>query len=288
MSVQQRVRTISNNTNYSMDTEYLTAKIELTGICTLSCSFCYNSSMKETGERQDFMTDNDFKKALDFLSHYPSIKEVGLFYMGESGLHPKLKEYYQELKNRGYFTFLTTNGTVARYVLEAIPYIDSLKLSWNYKSLEDAIEKTGMSADIYNQIIDNAKLFYAKCHEYNKPFAVSTVLDSDKEEYSHIANILFPCDEHYFIPLQTQGGTINEGLGGVVGEADFARKQLPCWSLFRGIYIDQELNVRTCCYGHQDKHILGNLHDYDIKSKDEYKQLHLGHKIPDICKECLA
>ena len=47
MGVKERVDIISNNKNISMETTPSTVKIELTGVCTLGCSFCFNKFMKE-------------------------------------------------------------------------------------------------------------------------------------------------------------------------------------------------------------------------------------------------
>lgn len=99
------------------------------------------------------MTESDFECVLRFLKTVPSMKEVGLFYIGESGLHPNLSFFYRRLKEEGYFTYLTTNGTAASNVLRAIPYIDSLKVSWNYADVQDFALKTHADASMYSKII---------------------------------------------------------------------------------------------------------------------------------------
>ena len=292
MSVQERVEKISQNQNLSLDTPYTTAKIELTGICTLQCAFCYNQQMRRDNNRQKFLSQESFKLILDNLAQIPTLKEVGLFYMGESGLHKDLALFYRMLKERGYFTYLTTNGTVDK-IIEAIPYIDSLKVSWNYKNFSDFLFKTRSSPTEYFCIKDNIKFFKAICHFYGKELAVSTVLDGDRKDYRHELEQL-DFDEHYWIPLQNQGGSCIFGMGGVVGEDDHKVSPVPCWSLFKGIYIDVDLNVRTCCYGHREKHILGNLKGEPLpkilgsERLLQIKQEHLNGNIPDICKECLS
>lgn len=291
MSVQKRVEAISQNTNLSLETPHTTVKIELTGICTLGCKFCYNRQMKLCKERQSFLKEEDFIHILRELKTVPTLKEVGLFYMGESGLHYKLADFYKQLKEEGYFTYLTTNGTV-NAVAKAIPYIDSLKISWNYKNLNDFQEKTGGSTIDYIHIKDNIKFFKEICHLYNKKLTVSTVLDGSRKNYEdELAQLNY--DDHYWIPLQTQGGSYADGLSGVVGEDDHKVSPIPCWSLFKGIYIDVDLNVRTCCYGHTKEHIVGNLRDSSLRNildSDQLMQMkimHLNNKIPEQCKKCL-
>lgn len=292
MSVRERVEQISQNHNLSLDTPYTTAKIELTGVCTLQCAFCYNKQMRKNNERQKFLSQESFKIILDNLAQIPTLQEVGLFYMGESGLHPDLATFYRMLKERGYFTYLTTNGTVDK-IIEAIPYIDSLKVSWNYKNFADFQNKTGCSAVEYFHIKDNIKFFKMICNFHGKPLAVSTVLDGNRKDYKHELSQL-DYDEHYWIPLQNQGGSYSNGMSGVVGEDDHKVSPIPCWSLFKGIYIDVNLNVRTCCYGHREKHILGNLKEEPLpkilgsERLLQIKQEHLNGNIPDICQECLS
>ena len=292
MSIVQRINSASDNSSVSLNTSPTLAKIELTGKCTLSCRFCNNANMRKYNQRQGLLSSKDFNLILENLKSIPSIKEIGLFYMGESGLHPQLSEFYKRLKECGYFTFLTTNGTYIKYVLEAIPYIDSLKVSWNYKDLADFIEKTGVSAQVYFSIQKNIDTLYKECHKHNRTLAISTILDSEEKMYDGILKQL-KFDEHYFIPLQNQNGIEENGAPGVVGESINPVKPIPCWSLFKGVYVDVDLNVRTCCYGHDKIHIIGNLREEKLSNliSDEklirYKKSHLSNKIPSICTLCL-
>ena len=291
MTVQDRVQLISNNTNLDLSTKITTAKIELTGACTFNCKFCYQQEMKQNNLRQNFLTDAEFNQVLSYLKLYPDLKEVGLFYMGESGLHPKLADYYKQVKELGYYTYLTTNGTCIHNIIKAIPYIDSLKVSFNYL-LEDSndikdITQTNISIQ---DIINNINLLNIECKKHNTEFALSTVIDEskyNKESHSKIIDYLFPDIFHYYIPLQTQGGFNENGIGGVVGETESKVNKMPCWSLFKGLYIDANLNIRTCCYGHTDKHILGNIKDMRVITKKELKEQHLNNIIPNICRECI-
>lgn len=84
--------------------------------------------------------------------------------------------------------------------MDSIPYVDSLKVSWNYKDITDFRKKTGQNERMYETIIENIKTFYEICHINKKKLAVSTVLDCNKEDYEEaISNLRF--DEHYWIPL---------------------------------------------------------------------------------------
>ena len=93
MSVRERVQKISQNMNLNINTPLTTAKIELTGCCTLGCWFCDHLNMKKNNIRQHMMSQEDFEIVLEYLKRFDSLREVGLFYMGESGLHPLLDRY---------------------------------------------------------------------------------------------------------------------------------------------------------------------------------------------------
>lgn len=289
-TVKERVDTIADNSNLSVNTSPTTCKLELTGMCTLNCKFCNHDYMKKCNDRQHFLTDDDFELALSYIQSLETIKEIGLFYMGESAMHPHIATYYQRIKSLDYFTFLTTNGTLINNIIPAIPYIDSLKVSFNYVDEADFVKKTRREASLYNTVLKNISVLATECHKYRKELTVSTVLDTQREYYHDAISLLksIGADQHYFIPLQNQGGTQDDGADGVVGQADNMVKPLPCWSLFKGLYIDCDLNVRTCCYGHSKEHILGDIHNLQtIKSKKNVMSMQLKHQIPDICKNCL-
>lgn len=291
-TVQERVKAISDNKDLNLDTPYTTAKVELSGICTLQCDFCYNQVMRKHDIRQKIMPLSDLHLVIEQLRQISSMKEVGLFYMGESAINPNISLGYKILKDNGYFTYLTTNATNIRYIESAIPYIDSLKVSWNYTDVDDFVKKTNSPKTVYYNIISNIAKLYNICHTYGKELTISTVLDTKKQDYEEaIKNLKY--DYHYYIPLQTQGGTNIKGIDGVVGESESPVPPMPCWSLFKGVYIDVDLNVRTCCYGHKPEQIIGNLRKDDLVNilnchKTKYmKQLHLQSRIPEECIECL-
>lgn len=293
MSIKDRIQKIAKNDNLNMNTDRTTVKVELSGMCTLDCSFCYQRKMKEHNERQKLMSAEDFTLIIKNLDEVKTIKEIGLFYMGESGIHPMLADFYRMIKEHGYFTYLTTNGTSLKYVFDAVPFIDSLKISWNYKDVNDFIRKTRKPAYLYAFIIQNIAILKNKCNRYGKKLAVSTILDcKNKDEYAESLKTI-EYDEHYWLPLQTQGGVYTLGADGVIGEYDNAVKPIPCWSAFKGIYIDVNMDVRTCCYGHSKEHIIGNLKKQRLedilKSEriEKIKQQQLRGEIPDVCKNCL-
>ena len=162
------------------------------------------------------MSNDMFDIVLKFLKTIPTLTEVGLFYIGESGLDANLPYRYKRLKELGYFTYLTTNGTVCDTILKSIPYVDSLKVSWNYANLADFKNKTMANAFMYDNIQANISKFFDECHRFGKQLTVSTIVDTNKDDYSDVLKML-KFDQHYWLPLQSQYDVNENAVGGVVG-----------------------------------------------------------------------
>lgn len=289
--IVNRINYISDNTNLSMDTKPVTCKIEVSGTCNLDCRFCNHSNLKD---RFKLMSLKDFEEVINFVhKNYPSITDIGLFLMGEPGLNRELPEMYKMVKNidRNYFTFLTTNGLFIKYITKSLQFVDSLKVSWNYKNEKDFEEKTDTSIDAYYDIRRNIKRLYKLCKEYNTSFSISTVIDekNDKKEDYYKSIEGFEYDYHYFLPLQTQGGYVKDAKGGCVGnDSRYESNPIPCYCLFKGLYIDVNKNIRICPFGNEEHHIIGNIYNgIDMNYYNKIKEQHLYGSIPKQCEKCL-
>ena len=121
--------------------------------------------------------------------------------------------------------------------------------------------------------------------DVNNPAFLISILQNNSP--AHLLQICFP--------LQNNGGYLEEGFDGIVGTFDIPRKVVPCWSLFKAVYVDILGNIRPCCYSHKMKCgvIDNNTIRFTTEEKDDYvvesnmKKLHLEGKIPDECSKCL-
>ena len=295
-NIVDRMKDKHNNTNLSMNTDINIAELELTGACELNCRFCYNRILKQKGIRQNYVDEDGVKIFLSTIKKMPSIKEVGLYGLGESTLHPHLAKYYKMMKEAGYFTYLTTNGVKIAHLIPAIKYIDSLKFSWNYKDENDFHAKTGADHKTMYTILSNINNIYQLFSNITD-ISISVVLDIGDQvsDFKYMLSKI-KCKNVFFVPVLTQGGIYGAGkTGGPNIVEDGFKKSMPCWTLFKGLYVDCNLNVRTCPYGNNDSkqytHILGNLKKDSLedilKERDKYKQMHLNGDCPIICKKCL-
>ena len=92
---------------------YSRVYVEITNACNLQCSFCHGHH-----RTRRFMTEEEFSGILSQLQG----KTKYLYYhlMGEPFLHPQLKRFLTLAKENGFFSNLTTNGTLLSKVGEDI------------------------------------------------------------------------------------------------------------------------------------------------------------------------
>ncbi|RLF66317.1 MAG: tungsten cofactor oxidoreductase radical SAM maturase [Thermoplasmata archaeon] len=82
--------------------------IELTTRCNLNCEMCFKRYWKDS---EGDMDERTFFKILDDLSEFPNVDVVVFGGIGEPFMHPRIMEFIQEVKSRGYRLAITTNGT---------------------------------------------------------------------------------------------------------------------------------------------------------------------------------
>jgi pyruvate formate-lyase activating enzyme-like uncharacterized protein len=133
-------------------------KIELTGRCNFACSFCARSNqLRGVGDM-----DLDFFKRVCREMVEAGVKELGLFYLGESFMVSWLPDaiYYAKRIAGFEYTFLTTNGSLAtpQRVQDCMEAgLDSLKFSLNYADAEQFASITRVKPALFNKMLGNIK-----------------------------------------------------------------------------------------------------------------------------------
>lgn len=99
--------------------------LEITNICNLDCSFCH-----KTGRDKRIMTIEEFESLTDRLSGKARFLYFHL--MGEPTLHPRLAEFIEIARKKGFLPMITTNGSllcrVGEELLSSLPYKISISL----------------------------------------------------------------------------------------------------------------------------------------------------------------
>lgn len=288
-------------------------KIELTSNCNYACQFCSIKDRERTGKQT---MDLSFFKTITTEMYESGVEEIGLFYIGESFMAPKLLLDCIKWLKEGLcmpYVFLTTNGSLAHpgIVKDLMAAgLDSLKWSINASDTEQFTTMMCVPTRLFRQSLDNLKSarqirdengykcgIYASSIKYDGDQAVKMqkLLDSDVLPY---------VDEHYFLPLygrmaqQTEERAAELGFeptAGNQGRVGALVKPLPCWAVFTEGHVRVDGHISACCFGADDKYDMGSLHDSGWMAawhSEAYKSLRAAHLKKDIsgtvCEGCMA
>lgn len=283
-------------------------KIELTARCDLACFFCATSHRLRDKRDMDW----DLLVRLMTEMRAAGVEEIGMFYLGESLLYPRLAEAIAVAKkDLGYpYVFLTTNGRLATPdKLEALfeAGLDSLKFSFNWGDAAQAKEITRV--DCFDQVVANicaAKAVRdavaARTGRHCGLYASSIHYDGEQRDRmtAAVETIRPFVDQHYWLPLYGQAGLTTGERGtvpvaGNVGRAEAMRDPLPCWSLFTEGHITWDGHLSACCFDHDGRFNMGDLTTtgfLEAWNSDEFRALRAANLAKDVtgtvCEECIA
>ncbi|NQV57704.1 MAG: SPASM domain-containing protein [Rhodospirillales bacterium] len=286
----------------------ISVKIELTAHCDFQCFYCATGSkLREKGEM-----DWDFFRRIVTEMHQDGVKELGLFYLGESFLSKNLAAAIDYAKNEvGFeYLFLTTNGRLAkpdrvRDCFEA--GLDSLKFSFNYADAEQCKEITRV--DAFETVIENIAEAHRVRDEVEAAsghrcglYASSIQYDGEQQARMEkaIERITPHVDLHYWLPLYGQAGLTAGARGtmpvaGNVGRAGNMVDPLPCWSLFTEGHITYDGLLAACCFDHDGRFNMGNLNEMsfmDAWNSAPFQKLRSANLACDVrgtaCEKCIA
>lgn len=281
-------------------------KIELTARCDFQCFYCASSfRLREKGE-----IDWGFYTRILKEMREAGVEELGVFYLGESFLYPRLAEAIQYAKQEvGFpYVFLTTNGRLASPdKLESCMRagLDSLKFSFNNATPEQFHEVTRVKAKDFYTIIENIK----SAHQIRDSKGYQCGIYASSIQYdgaqlqrmeSAVQAILPYVDQHYWLPLYGQAG-LTAGAQGTIpsagnqGRIGALRPPLPCWALFTEGHITYDGHLAACCFDHDGRFNMGDLTQMGFmqawhSSKfQDLRQANLDEVVGGtVCEECIA
>ncbi len=113
---------------------YSRVYVEITNICNMACSFCHGHARPPRR-----MSEDEFSRVLDALDG--QTKYVYYHLMGEPLTHPDLPRFLALARERGFYSVITTNGTLLSRrggdMIAARPH----KVSISVHSFEDGTEQ---------------------------------------------------------------------------------------------------------------------------------------------------
>ena len=270
-------------------------KVELTGECDFQCFFC--ATGKHLRE-QSHMPIEKFKAIAKGIRD-AGVEEIGLFYLGESFLHPDLPEAIRYCKEIGFpYVFLTTNGNSATPErIRACMYagLDSLKFSFNWAGPEQCKRVT--QVDAFQRVIGHIQYAWRVRNEvWNQTghkcglYASSIQFDGEQQEKMQAAvEVILPfVDQHYWLPLYNQGGfkQMKGANAGNIGRIGALRDALPCWAVFTEGHVTWDGKLSACCFDHDGRFEMGDLNTQtfmDAWNSATFQELRTAHLAKDVC-----
>ena len=283
----------------------MSCKIELTANCNYRCGFCVKSIRPDNGEMDRRFYTRIIKEMRDL-----GVKELGVFFIGESFLCQWLPDAIREAKEIGYpYVFLTTNGSAAKadkiHACMAAG-LDSLKFSLNFYEPGQLSSVAGVPEINFDRAIANLKAARQIRDEFNFDcgiYASSIAFDGAQgEKMREVVEAIRPyVDEHYWLPLfDMRGASSASGMkpiAGNPGRLAKMREPLPCWSAFTEAHITKDGKLVACCFGAglDSNMVMADLNEVSFEvgwNSARFQQLREAHLRKDVagtpCEDCVA
>lgn len=287
----------------------VSAKIELTGRCNYKCTFCDHGSKEYQADMDRALYSRVIREMRDY-----GVRELGLFFVGESFLCKWLPEAIREAREVGFpYIFLTTNGSAARpEVVEACMAagLDSLKFSINAATVEQFEAVMRVPGTLFDRALANLKEA-RRIRDFEgystRLYASSIRLDGEQGERMRglIDAYVRPyVDEWYELPLYSWAGDRRDaeeaaGMQPTVGNqgriGNLATDNPICWALTREAHITADGKLSACCFGSHPRFAMADLNStsfadgWNSAAFQVLRQAHLDGKIDGTaCETCIA
>ena len=287
-------------------------KIEISPRCNYRCGFCALRS-REVQPKWDM--DFGLFKRITREMRDAGVEEVGVFYLGESFMNPRLLVdciAYLKKDLAMPYVFLTSNASMAfpEAVEECMKAgLDSLKWSMNAADEAQFEQVMAVSGKLFHRALDNVKSAWdaRKRGGYRtRLYASSIRYDGAQLEQMEtlLAERIRPyVDEHYWLPLYSMGAFATqreEELGyrptaGNQGRIGALREPLPCWSAFTEGHVTAEGKLSACCFDATAHWTMGDLTRQPFMeawNSAAFAALRAAHLKQDVrgtvCEQCIA
>lgn len=315
MTITERIDNITG-----IPTEFLKAqppapksvKIEISPRCNYRCGFC---ALRTREVQPKWDMDFGLFKRVTREMREAGVEEVGMFYLGESFMNPRLLVdciTYTKQELGFPYVFLTSNASMAfPEALEACMKagLDSLKWSVNAADEEQFEKVMGVAGRLFRRALANirsASEIRAAGGYKTGLYASSIRYDGEQQQKMEALlkdKVLPYVDQHYWLPLYSMGAFAiqrEEQLGyrptaGNQGRLGALREPLPCWSAFTEGHITAEGNLSACCFDATTNWTMGDLNKMsfmDSWNSDSFTKLRAAHLKRDVrgtvCENCIA
>jgi MoaA/NifB/PqqE/SkfB family radical SAM enzyme len=287
-------------------------KIEISPRCNYRCGFC---ALRTREVQPKWDMDFGLFKRITREMRDVGVEEIGVFYLGESFMNPRLLvdciEYLKTDVGMPY-VFLTSNASMA--FPEAVDAcmkagLDSLKWSVNAADQAQFEQIMGVSGKLFERALSNIEAAWeirARRGYRTGLYASSIRYDGAQQEKMETllkSRVIPFVDQHYWLPLYSMGAFATrreEELGyrpiaGNQGRLDALRDPLPCWSAFTEGHVTAEGKLSACCFDATASWVMGDLTKQTFMeawNSTDFVKLREAHLRKDVrgtlCEACVA
>ena len=287
-------------------------KIEISPRCNYRCGFC---ALRTREVQPKWDMDFGLFKRITREMRDAGVAEVGVFYLGESFMNPRLLVDCIRYLKRDIgmpYVFLTSNASMAfpeavRACMDA--GLDSLKWSVNAAD-EDQFKKImGVAEKLFHTALGNIQSAWEerKRGGYATGLYASSIrydgAQHDKMQSLLSARVLPFVDQHYWLPLYSMGAfaTVRERQLGYLptagnqGRLDALREPLPCWSAFTEGHVTAEGKLSACCFDATAHWTMADLNTtpfmeaWNAPAFVTLREAHLARDVRGtVCENCIA
>lgn len=287
-------------------------KIEISPRCNYRCGFCALRS-REVQPKWD-MDFGLFKRVTREMRD-AGVEEIGVFYLGESFMNPRLLVDCIAYLKRDLampYVFLTSNASMAfAEAVEACMQAGLDSLKWSVNACDEAQFESimGVSGKLFHRALENIRSAWETRQRgtYGTGLYASSIrydgAQQDSMDRLLAAQVRPYVDQHYWLPLYSMGAfatTREEELGyrptaGNQGRIGALREPLPCWSAFTEGHVTAEGKLSACCFDATANWTMGDLTRLSFTeawNSPPFVALREAHLRKDVrgtvCESCLA
>jgi MoaA/NifB/PqqE/SkfB family radical SAM enzyme len=287
-------------------------KIEISPRCNYRCGFC---ALRTREQQPKWDMDFGLFKRVTHEMRVAGVEEIGVFYLGESFMNPRLLVdciAYLKREIGMPYVFLTSNASMAfpEAVEECMKAgLDSLKWSVNAADAAQFEQVMGVSGKLFHRALENiAAAWETRKRGGWKTGLYASSIRYDGEQLERMqsllaARVLPYVDQHYWLPLYSMGAFATQReseLGyrptaGNQGRLDALRAPLPCWSAFTEGHVTAEGKLSACCFDATANWTMGDLTKQSFMeawNSVAFAKLREAHLKKDVhgtvCERCIA
>ena len=287
-------------------------KIEISPRCNYRCGFC---ALRSRVVQPKCDMNFELFKRITLEMREAGVEEIGVFYLGESFMNPRLLiDCIEHLKQtvRMPYVFLTSNASMAfPEAIEACMKAGLNSLKWSVNAADDIQfeEVMGVSSKLFHRALENiqeARNIRDRGNYHTGLYASSIHYDGEQQQKMELLlteRVLPYVDQHYWLPLYSMGAFAlqrEEELGyrptaGNQGRLGALREPLPCWSAFTEGHVTAEGKLSACCFDATANWTMGDLNTTSFMeawNSVEFvrlRQAHLEHDVrATVCEACIA